>query len=904
MKRILFFAFLFSICSASVHATHNRAGEITYFHVGGNTYEFVVYTYTKTSAPADRPYLPISWGDGSPLDSLERESIIFDPTPPLQNVDDSQQNTYRKRHTFPGAGVYEICITDPNRNSGVLNIDNGNSVLVPFALKTTLRISAAIEQNNSVVFTNIPLQDACLFQPWVFNPGAVDPDGNDSLSYKLVPGMGTGCQSFELGYYVYPNQIGVDPIGPPSPNPIQELTIDPMTGTIIWEVPQRLGEYNLAILVEEWRDGILISTVLRDMQIQVRLCDNTPPELEAINDTCVEAGQFLDVELRARDNDGDDIQITGFGGPFAVPDSPAEVFQDGQIPEPGEDYVDAQFVWLTNCSHVQLSPYQAVIQATDNGAGPDLVDIETFNITVVAPAPENLVAEAVGSSIELNWDESPCDQATGYKIYRRINPFGFEPGPCETGVPEYTGYTLIANLDGLTNTTYLDSDEIIFGRENCYMVVACFEDGAESYASNEACAQIKFEIPIIKKNSVGITDVNGVDTVFWRSPIELDLDDFPGPYQYRLLRSEGYETADDLIFESEIVANIDDLETFWISEEPNTINTQDTAHTYRVELYSGGEFAARSNRASSLYIELTPDDNQMAINWREELPWLNFEYDIFRQTNGTGPFEFVGSTDTIGYVDTGLVNNREYCYYIVSKGSYFAVEESDTLINFSQRSCSQPYDRTPPCPPELFGEANCVEFTTDLEWTNPNLTCEETDDVVSYNLYFTPFEGGEFELIDQINGSETITWSEVFENSIAGCYYVTALDSISLRPNGEAFPNESDPSNIICFDNCPTYEFPNVFTPNADGRNDVFRPFPYRSVESVEFTVYNRWGHPVFTTTNPDINWDGVSTETGEVVSDATYFYTCKAFAIRLAGLDPIELSGYITVFADGRRTD
>jgi len=478
MRRILLIAFLFSISLEGLYATHNRAGEITYFHVGGNTYEFVVYTYTKETAPADRPFLPISWGDGSPQDSLERESIIIDPDPPLQNTDDAQQNIYRKRHTFPGAGFYEICITDPNRNSGILNIDNGNSVLVPFALKTTLRISAAIEQNNSVVFTNIPLQDACLFQPWVFNPGAVDPDGNDSLAYKLVPSFGPGCIPFELGYYEYPNEI--EPNGG-SPNPLQELEIDVNTGTIIWEVPQRIGEYNLAILVEEWRNGILISTVLRDMQIVVvDVCVNTPPELEAINDTCVEAGQNLNFEIRARDNEDDDIRIIGYGAPFAVPSSPAQVIQDGEIPEEGEDYVDAEFNWNTNCSHVQLSPYQAVIQATDIGAGPDLVDIETFNITVVAPAPENLIADAVGSSIELNWDESPCDQAIGYKIYRRINPFGFEPGPCETGVPEYTGYTLIANVDGLTNTTYLDSDEIIFGRENCYMVVACFEDGAES----------------------------------------------------------------------------------------------------------------------------------------------------------------------------------------------------------------------------------------------------------------------------------------------------------------------------------------------------------------------------------------------------------------------------------------
>jgi len=63
--------------------------------------------------------------------------------------------------------------------------------------------------------------------------------------------------------------------------------------------------------------------------------------------------------------------------------------------------------------------------------------------------------------------------------------------------------------------------------------------------------------------------------------------------------------------------DLDDLETSWISDAPNTINTQDTAHTYRVELYSGGEFAARSNRASSLFIELIPNDNQIERTWRE-----------------------------------------------------------------------------------------------------------------------------------------------------------------------------------------------------------------------------------------------------------------------------------------------
>ena len=41
----------------NAHGTHNRAGEITYSHVQGLTYEVVITTYTKASALADRPWL-------------------------------------------------------------------------------------------------------------------------------------------------------------------------------------------------------------------------------------------------------------------------------------------------------------------------------------------------------------------------------------------------------------------------------------------------------------------------------------------------------------------------------------------------------------------------------------------------------------------------------------------------------------------------------------------------------------------------------------------------------------------------------------------------------------------------------------------------------------------------------
>jgi gliding motility-associated-like protein len=877
---IVLVSLLFSLLA---NATHNRAGEITYKHVAGNTYEFTVFTYTKISAPADRPWLPIVWGDGSPADSLERSQINSFPDR------DSQENIYIKRHTFPGSGEYEICITDPNRNGGILNIDNGNSLFVVFAIQTKLRISAAVQANNSVRFTNLPLQDACKFQPWVYNPGAVDIDG-DSLSFKLVPSMGAGCAPFELGFYVYPDEVNA--LGG-SPDPTNNINIDPLTGTIIWQSPQRNGEYNIAFIVEEWRNGVSLGQVMRDMQIVVNDCANLPPEIGFIPDTCIEAGQNLNFEITATDPEGSNLEIAAFGLPFEV-DNAAIIIQEGMMPP-----VQAEFRWDTECPNVRLQPYQVTFQVTDNGPGVPLVDITTMNITVVAPAPQNLQAEAIGSSIQLNWDPSPCAEAIGYKIYRRIGPFGFEPGQCETGVPEYTGFSLIDTTLGLFSTSFLDNDEVLFGRQNCYMVVACFPDGAESYASNESCAEIIFGIPIIKKNSVGITAFAGVDTVSWRNPIDLDLDVFPGPYQYRLFRSEGYGAAEDLVFESIIKVDLEDLPLTFTP--PPFTNTLDTANTYRVELMSNGEFAARSNLASSIFLQLIPNDNQMELTWIEETPWPNYLYDIFRRAEGEADYQLLATIDTVGYLDLDLRNNREYCYYLVAKGSYFAELENDTLINYSQQACSIPFDRSPPCPPELFGESDCVDLFVDLEWTNPNIECEDTDDVTGYNLYYSPTEDGEFEFLESFQGefSNELFRDLLDENSISGCYLVTALDSLSPWPDGSLVQNESEFSNIVCFDNCPEYAFPNVFTPNGDGRNDILIPFPIRSVDAVEFSIFNRWGGIVFESTDPKILWNGENIQSGGIVTNGTYFYVCRVFTIRLTGIEPIDLSGYITIFAE-----
>lgn len=875
MRSIFLILGFFSLATVAM-ATHNRAGEITYVHAGGNVYNFTITTYTKLSAPADRPWMPIDWGDNTPSDSLPRVEMIDDP------FNDIRYNVYVGSHTYPGPGQYRVLSEDPNRNSDILNLGGAGSVNLIFTLETWLRINPLAGVNSSVQLLNPPLDEACIFQVYQHNPGAYDPDG-DSLSYELVQCLGADGEP--LFAYEDPDQI--------VPGPNNTISIDPVTGTVTWDSPQQVGIYNIAILITEYRrnsNGTIseVGSVLRDMQIFVLQCDNLPPVINPVPDVCVEAGENINFQVTASDPNDPFVQITGFGGPFEQASNPATISQIN----PSNS---ATFNWNTSCSHVRLAPYQVTFKVDDNNNSGALTAYTTSNITVVAPAPENPEANPQLGAILLNWDESPCSDATGYKIYRRNGLYGFEPGDCETGVPGYTGYTLLTELEGLSNTSFIDNNAIDFGVGYCYMVVACFPDGAQSYASEEFCAEIAAEIPLITHNSVGVTSTTlGIDTLRWQRPFDLDtVDVFTGPYQYRVYRGDGFDNTPELIYTSPENNELHALPGELFVEN---LNTETQANVYRVELLSDGIEVSFSSPASSIFLDIAPNDEQLNLSWNFNQPWVNYNYEIQRWDDEGEEWIFIGETGETSFIDSGLENGEEYCYRLIASGSYFNSVFSDTLINFSQELCETPFDNTPPCPPVL-SDINCgdCDFDTEeilpniLTWTNSN-DCEDTDDTQVYYIYFKPTEQEEFMLIDSVFGASNTTYEHKLENSFVGCYAITALDYDEVNDRR----NESLISNPQCCDFENTYELPDVFTPNNDGSNDFFRAFPYCSIESVDLIVYNRWGQPVYTSTDPAFLWDGVHMDSGEGVPDGVYYYVCKVNYLRLEGLVSEELKGTV----------
>lgn len=57
---------------------------------------------------------------------------------------------------------------------------------------------------------------------------------------------------------------------------------------------------------------------------------------------------------------------------------------------------------------------------------------------------------------------------------------------------------------------------------------------------------------------------------------------------------------------------------------------------------------------------------------------------------------------------------------------------------------------------------------------------------------------------------------------------------------------------------CPlSIYFPNAFSPNQDGLNDIFKPIITGKISEYYLAIYNHYGQMVFNTTNPNIGWDG-----------------------------------------------
>ncbi|HAN18111.1 MAG: hypothetical protein A2X13_04060 [Bacteroidetes bacterium GWC2_33_15] len=857
---ITLFLVLFLIVNTfRVKATHNRAGEITYKQISNLTYEITVTTYTYKLSGVFRLELDVEWGDGT-ISTVERTDSISLPDYYIRSI-------YVARHTYPGPGIFEVLVQDPNRNYGVLNIPN--SVNTVFSIKTIIFVNPDLGLNNTPVLLNPPIDKAAQYRIFTHNPGAYDQDG-DSLSYKFTDCTGENGEPI-AGYSLPPATTSI--------------SIDPVTGLMVWDSPPETGKYNIAINIEEWRQKIKIGSITRDMQIDVYATDNHNPLNDELQDICLPVGDTAKQIIYSTDPDLNMISHSAVGGPFIFSSGPAKIETISSVP--GEAI--SQFSWVTNCSHIRKSPFEILVTAKDNHPDINLVDIDQFTVKVIGPAPTGLKVEPGNAFSRLSWDTCQCN-ASKYLIYRRDIPSYYSFDSCTTGLTEDDGYIFVGES---TDSIFIDNDfgeGLVQGIEYCYRIVAEYADGAQSYPSDEeVCVSLAPGFPIITNVSILNTDeTNGEIMVRWDKPDRIDtIPGATGPYKYLVYRSdEMFGMRLDLI---DSIAGLND--TTYMDSGLNTADS--SVYSYEIALYNdapGNRFRIGTPQlASSLLFKLTPADNMVIMEINKNTPWLDNEYVIYRLNESTMQFDSIATTISRNFTDTGLANGSMNCYKVKSNGTYKDGLAEHQTFNWSNEQCEIPEDYQRPCPPELNLQSSCDSLINILNWTNPNLIC--ADDVIAYKIYFSMLYGSSLDSIVRIEGAENNNYTHTPEESMGGCYAVSAVDS---------FGNESNLSYVRCVDICSYYKLPNVFSPNGDNLNDFFiaeNPLDY--VKKVDMKIFNRWGELVFQTDNPLIEWDGKRRGTNTPVSAGVYYYICDVWEPRVTGLEVRNIVGFIHVYTE-----
>jgi gliding motility-associated-like protein len=289
LKRVYLLLFFFCqlLLPSVSNATHIVGGEIYYDCLGNNQFRIVLKVYRDCllgEAPFDNPAnVAIYRPNGSLYENLQMNfagSTII----PLNQISPCIQSTitlcveeavYQKIITLPSnPGGYNLVYQRCCRNFSIINI------IDPGATGSTYTInipeSSFTECNSSPRYNTLPPIIWCINDPILYSHSASDPDG-DSLVYYF-------CDPYEGATTDAPMPIppGPPPFGfvnftPPytATNPIAanpQLSIDPVTG-FITGVPTQAGKYVVAICVDEYRNGVLLSTNKRDYQYNILNCN-------------------------------------------------------------------------------------------------------------------------------------------------------------------------------------------------------------------------------------------------------------------------------------------------------------------------------------------------------------------------------------------------------------------------------------------------------------------------------------------------------------------------------------------------------------------------------------------------------------------------------------------------------
>lgn len=418
-----------------VFATHAAGSDIKYRCLGGNQYEVEVTFYRDCGGVAEPANITIRYKSVNGNYNLTKSaskvagsSNGLEITLPCASSPSSCNSgsstgirkwTYRTTITLPSAQTdwvfsYSVCC----RNCSITTISN------PCASNSTLYVEALLNNvdapcNSSPTFSNIPIAFVCVGQNFNYNHGVIDPDG-DSLSYSLISPKTTSTANVNF----------IAPLSATSPiTTSTPFSINAGTGDINF-TPSQIQIGVMAILIQEYRNGQLIGSVIRDMQVYTQTCTNTIPTASGINGTtnysinaC--AGQPTCFTVNSLDIDASQtVTMTTNNG---IP-SASYTISGGARPT-------LTFCWTPTNADINLLPKSFTVTVRDDACPTN--GLQTFSFNIYVPSPYITLS---GINIGCNGDSTGT--ATASPVNAGLYTYAWSNGDST------------ASINGLTAGTY------------------------------------------------------------------------------------------------------------------------------------------------------------------------------------------------------------------------------------------------------------------------------------------------------------------------------------------------------------------------------------------------------------------------------------------------------------------
>jgi hypothetical protein len=353
--------------------------DLTYKCIGNQQYEVYLSFYRDCNG-INAPSRPtIDWSGSCGSDTIKLQQISqTDITPNCPGIGSSicsggtgtygiEEYIYKGILTIPAnCNSVQLSYFKCCRNLSITTLTNSGS--------EEIYVEATIDQttlcNSSPIFTNDPVPFVCANQAVLYNHGATDSDG-DQLVYSL-----SNCYSNDGVSVQYMGGFsGTNPL-----NTTGGVSIDPSTGAISF-TPQGTQVGVLCVLVEEFRNGQKIGSVVRDIQFNVVTCSNQVPTLSGIDnttqyDTSVQVNNTLCFSVFSADVDSG--QSTSIQWNSGIPTASFVVS--------GTTFQQGQFCWTPSNNDVGVFTFTVTV--TDNYCPIIGQNTYTYSVEVLAdPIP-------------------------------------------------------------------------------------------------------------------------------------------------------------------------------------------------------------------------------------------------------------------------------------------------------------------------------------------------------------------------------------------------------------------------------------------------------------------------------------------------------------------------------------